>query len=205
MIKAQLKFCPDLRMCELEDRLVPVIPNMGVIVLTPGGFVLLGSLPSIVADPSGAPGGIQIPTLFEVADLAGISGMQPGSGTGAAGESATARHGSNGGAAATIFVGSGANDSMVPIIPLVTRNTIANDAPNAAPLIGRVMAHRSVVLPPGQDYRGGVATEVDGLLAGQDTAEGPVKPLPIRLRSRPHRLASDASAYPVMSDAARAP
>ncbi len=39
-MKAQLKYCPDLRACVLEDRLVPVIPNMGVIVLTTGGYVL---------------------------------------------------------------------------------------------------------------------------------------------------------------------
>ena len=41
-MKAQLKYCPDLRACMLEDRLVPVIPNLGLgtIVLTTGGYVL---------------------------------------------------------------------------------------------------------------------------------------------------------------------
>ena len=29
-MKAQLKYCPDLRTCMLEDRLVPVIPNLGL-------------------------------------------------------------------------------------------------------------------------------------------------------------------------------
>ena len=41
-MKAQLKYCPDLRACVLEDRLVPAVPNLGVgaIVLTTGGYVL---------------------------------------------------------------------------------------------------------------------------------------------------------------------
>ena len=58
MMKAQLKYCPDLRACVLEDRLVPVVPNLGVgtIVLTTGGYVLDESLPRHVADPNGASG-----------------------------------------------------------------------------------------------------------------------------------------------------
>ena len=35
------KFLPDLRTCELEDRLLPAIANVGVIVLTTGGYVPL--------------------------------------------------------------------------------------------------------------------------------------------------------------------
>ena len=68
---------------------------------------------------------------------AGISGMQPGNGTGVPGRHDVAERIERG-ATVTIFVGSGANDVGAPIIPLVTRNTIANDALNAAPLIGRV-------------------------------------------------------------------
>ena len=109
-----------------------------------------------------------------------------------------------GGAAATIFVGSGANDVVAPIIPLVTRNTIANDALNAAPLIGRVLGDRSDVLPPEQVYRGGlpvsasggVSTEASGQRSGPNPDERPVDPLPIRLRSRPHRLASAPRGLP---------
>jgi hypothetical protein len=183
-MKAQLKYCPDLRTCVLEDRLVPVIPNLGLgsIVLTTGGYILTSAFP-----------GIAIPVSFAMTGSAGISGMQPGNGTG------------NGGAAATIVVGSGANDVDASIIPLVTRNTVVNDARNAAPLIGRVLRDRSDVLPPGEVYRGGVSTEVHEQRGGQDADEGPVDPLPIRLRSRPHRLASDASGYPVGAHADRAP
>ena len=196
MMKAPLKYCPDLRACVLEDRLVPVIPNLGLgsIVLTTGGYVLTIAFP-----------GVAIPASFVITGSAGISGMQPGNGTGVPGQAATSPTGSSGGAAATIFVGSGANDAVAPIIPLVTRNTIANDALNAAPLIGRVVRDRSDVLPPGQVYRGGVSTEAAGQRAGQDSGEGPVEPLPIRLRSGPHRLASGALGSPVRSHADRVP
>ena len=202
-MKAQLKCRPDLRDCVLEDRLVPVVPNLGLgaIVLTTGGYVLTSAFP-----------GIAIPASFVMTGSAGISGMQPGNGTGVPGLGTTAPTGSNGGAAGTISVGSGANDAGAPIIDLVTRNTIANDALNAAPLIGRVMGDRSDVLPPEQVYRGGlpvsasggVSTEASGQRSGPNP-ERPVDPLPIRLQSRPHRLASGASGYPVRSHADRAP
>jgi hypothetical protein len=171
-MKAQLKSCPDLRASVLEDRLVPVIPNLGLgaIVLTTGGYVLTSAFP-----------GIAIPASFVMTGSAGISGMQPGNGTGAPGLGTTAPTGSNGGAAGTISVGSGANDAGAPIIDLVTRNTIANDALNAAPLIGRVVRDRSDVLPSDQVYRhglpatapGGDSPEVPGEQAGQDPGEGP--------------------------------
>jgi hypothetical protein len=187
-MKAQLKYCPDLRACVLEDRLVPVIPNLGLgaIVLTTGGYVLTSAFP-----------GIAIPASFVMTGSAGISGMQPG----------------NGGTAGPIVVGSGANDVVATIIPLVTRNTIANDALNAAPLIGGVLGDRSDVLPPEQVYRGGlpvsasdgVSTEASGKRSGPNPDDRPVEPLPIRLRSRPNRLVSGVPGYPVRSHADRAP
>jgi hypothetical protein len=180
-MKALLKFRPDLRACELEDRHLLVIPNMGGIVLMTGGYVLLGSIPVIAADPSGAPGGSDIPTPFVMTGSGGIASMQPGNSIGVPGLATTAPTGSNGGGAERIVVGSGANDAGAAIIPLVTRNTIANDALNAAPVIGRVLGDRSSVLPPGQVYRGGlpvttpggVSTEVPGQRAGQDPGQGP--------------------------------
>jgi hypothetical protein len=202
MMKAHLKYRPDLRACVLEDRFVPVIPselgdfllpvvpNVAPIVLTPAGYVLMSSFP-----------GSAIPVSFVVTGSGGISSMQPGKGN------------SNGGATSTIFVGSGANDVVATIIPLVTRNTIANDALNAAPLIGGVLGDRSDVLPAEQVYRGGlpvsasggVSTEASGQRSGPNPDERPVDPLPIRLRSRPHGLASGASGSPVRSPADRAP
>ena len=38
-------FHPDLQACELEDRLLPVIANLGVIVLTTSGYVLMTPAP----------------------------------------------------------------------------------------------------------------------------------------------------------------
>ena len=81
--------------------------------------------------------GIAIPVSFVVTGSGGISSMQPGNGTGQRPRRADRR-----GAPSTIVVGSGANDAVGPIIPLVTRNTIANDAANAAP------RHRSCVGGP---------------------------------------------------------
>ncbi len=52
-MNAHLKYCPDLRACELEDRLLPVTPNLGAIVLTTGGYVLvLSPFPVFAAAPS---------------------------------------------------------------------------------------------------------------------------------------------------------
>ena len=212
-MKAHLKFCPDLRACALEDRLVPVIPsevgdrlapvvpNLSSIVLTPAGYVLMSSFP-----------GIAIPVLFVVTGSSGISSMQPGNGSGVPGQAGASPNGSGGGASQTIVVGSGANDAVGTIIPLVTRNTIANDALNAAPLIGSVLGEQSDVLPPEQVYRGGlpvpasesVSTAVSGQRSGPNPDEMPVVPLPIRLKSRPQRRASGASASPVRSHADRA-
>lgn len=220
-MKARLNYRPDLRACELEDRLLPVAPTpnqvlgavllttggsfanipLGVMLLTPAGYTLQSALP-----------GVAIPALFVMTGSSGISSMQPGNPElfaiiGASGNSGTqpGNGTNNGGAAGPIIVGSGANDAVAPIIPLVTRNTIANDAMNAAPLIGRASRDRSDVLPLGQVYRSGVATDADGHRGGQHADEGPVRPLPIRLRSRPHRLASDASRTTARTNANGAP
>ena len=156
---------------QLGSFLAPVVPNLSAIVLTPAGYDLMSSFP-----------GIAIPVSFVVTGSGGISSMQPGNGTGVPGQAATSPNGSNGGATVTIFVGSGANDIVATIIPLVTRNTIANDALNAAPLIGRVLGDRSDVLPPEQVYRGGlpvsasggVSTEASGQRSGPNPDERPV-------------------------------
>jgi hypothetical protein len=91
-------------------------------------------------------------------------------------------------AVATISVGSGANDATASI-PLVTRNTIANDALNPAPLIGRASGDRSPILPAGQSYRGGFpvtapAPPTSGAPGGtpnRSLGNRPVDSSPIRL------------------------
>ncbi len=213
-MKALLKYRPDLRACELEDRLLPAILDLGATVLTTGGYVLLLSpFPVIAADPFGQSGGPGFLTPSAMSGSAGVAGLLPGNSTGVPSLARTAPTGSNGGAAATIIVGSGTNDAGAANIPPVTRNTIANNALNAAPVIGRVSGDRSAVLPPDQIYRGGLpvtatvgfSLEVPGHRAAQEPAQGPVDPPPLRLRRRPHRLASGASGNLIRSHADRAP
>ena len=113
----------------------------------------------------------------------------------------------------TIILGSGANDAGAANIPPVTRNTIANDALSSATVIGRLSGDRSAVLPPDQVYRGGLpvtatigfSLKVPGQRVAREPAQGPIDPLPLRLRRRPHRLASGASGNLIRSQADRAP
>ena len=213
-MKALWNYRPDLRACELEDRLLPANPDLGVIVPTTGGYVLLLSpFPVIATDPFGESAGPGFLTPSVISGYAGVYGLLPGNSAGVPGLTPTAPIGSNGGAAVTIIVGSGANDAGAANSPPVTHNTIANDAASAAPVIGRVSGDHSAVLPPEQFYRGGLpvtatvgfSTEVPGQRAAQEPAQGPVDPLPLRLRRRPHRLASGASGNLIRSHADRAP
>jgi hypothetical protein len=213
-MKARWNYRPDLRACELDDRLVPVTPNLGATVLTTGGYVLLLSpFPVNAADPVGAMGGPGFLTPSAMSGSAGVAGLLPGNSAAVRGLVTAAPTGSNGRAAVTIIVGSGADDASAPIIPLVTRNTIASDALNAAPVIGRVSGDRSAVLPPGQVYRddvpvtgpAGVSTKAPGQLAGSQPDEKPADPLRIRLGKPAHRLASDALGDLVQSEVDRAP
>jgi hypothetical protein len=93
----------------------------------------------------------------------------------------------------TILVGSGAEDASAPVIPPVTRNTIANDTANATPEIGRLSMDRSEVLPRGQAYRSGASAEVLNQPPGPGTDERPADPVPIRLPSRPHHLTAPSN------------
>jgi hypothetical protein len=128
-----------------------VTPNLGAIVLTTGGSALvLSPFPVIASSPFGASSSPTFLAPSVMTGSLGSPGVQPGNGTGAPGPATTAPTGSNGGAAVTIIVGSGDDDASAPIIPPVTRNTIANDAVNAAAVIGRASGDRSDVLPPGQ-------------------------------------------------------
>jgi hypothetical protein len=192
-MKPLRKFHPDLQACELEDRLLPVIANLGVIVLTTGGYVLM--IPSLgaAAYPGGTPVGSAIPTSFSMTGSGGISSIQPGDITGIPGLAAPATAGSSGGAGVTIGVGSGAGDPAALNIPLVTRNTIANDALNPPPLIGRPSGDESPLLPAGQFYRGDVpeaaaalpSSETPGELSSRSPSERPGDSFPIRLGGDP--------------------
>jgi hypothetical protein len=213
-MRARWNYRPDLRACELEDRLVPAIPDLGATVLTAGGYVLLLSpFPVIAADPFGQSGGAGFLTPSAMSGSAGVAGLLPGTSAGVPGLATTAPTGSNGGGAVTIVVGSGANDSGAANIPPVTHNTIANDALSAAPVIGRASGDRSAVLPPDQIYRGGLpvtatvgfSLEVPDQRVAQDPAQAPADPLPLRIRRRPHRLASGASGNLIRSHADPAP
>jgi hypothetical protein len=214
-MKAPLRYHPDLRSCELEDRLVPATPDPGPIVPTTGGYVvLLSPFPVIASDPYGESGGPEFLTPSVVTGSGVGYGLQPGNSTIVLSLATTAPTGSHGGAAVTIIVGSGADSSAgAASIPPVTRNTIANDALNPAPAIGLVSGDRSAVLPPEQFYRGGVpvtatvgfSVEVPGQRAAQEPAHGPVDPLPLRVRMRPHRFASGPSGNLIRSHADRAP
>jgi hypothetical protein len=189
-MKPLRKFHPDLQDCELEDRLLPVTANLGVIVLTTGGYVLMIPSP-----------GTAIPSAFFMTGSGGISSIQPGNSSGIPSLAATGTAGSSGGAGATITVGSGANDATGVSIPLVTRNTIASDALNPAPRIGRPSGDRSPVLPVGQIYRGGVpetapaqpAAEKPGEQVNRALRQRPVDLAPSRLGGAPPRLPSDVS------------
>jgi hypothetical protein len=165
---ALLKFRPELHASELEERLVPAGPNLGVAVLTTSGYVLM-TLFAGAAYPGGPSGGTAIPTSFVLTGSGGISSMQPGS---IAGLPATAPSGSNGGGGATITGGTEANDASAASISLVTRNTIANDALNPAPRIGRDSGDRSPVLPAGQVYRGGFPECPRSRLGGNNRTRG---------------------------------
>jgi hypothetical protein len=211
-MKALLKFRPDLHASELEERLVPAGPDLGVMVLTASGYVLMTPFAG-AAYPGGPSGGTPIPTSFVMTGSGGIFSMQPGSIAGVTGATPTGTTGSNGGASVTIAVGSGANDPSALNIQAVTRNTIANDALVPPPRIGSVFGDRSAPLPLDQVYRGGLpvtvpaggSTEVPGERAGQISGRRPVDAPSPRPGSAPYRLPSDASANPVATITDRVP
>ncbi|MGP0064282.1 MAG: hypothetical protein ACLQGP_11865 [Isosphaeraceae bacterium] len=184
-------FRPDLRDCVLEDRLAPVISNLGVIALTTGGFMLLIPFPGAFVTPSGSaigpgPGssssvsGTPVNVPFFVLGGGGISSALPGNITGVPSLGAGGPAGSTGGISVTINVGSGADEATNPVIPLVTRNTIANDLLNPPPLIGgQPSGDTSAPLPAGQG--GASVTPAPAPAAPPPTsgaASGPAMPPP---------------------------
>jgi hypothetical protein len=206
-MNALRKFHPDLHECELEVRVLPVITNLGVIVLTTGGYLL------ITPYTSGSPGGTAIPMSFSITGNSGISSMQPDSIAGIPGLATPAAAGSSGGVGATNTVGSGANDATAVSIPLVTRNTIANDLPVPPPHIGRPSGEVSPVLPTGQFYRGGVRETVpvpaSSETPGGQTSRSPRQSLAdatlVRPGGAPPRATFDVSGHSVKARADQSP
>jgi hypothetical protein len=203
------KFHPDLQACELEDRLLPVIANLSVIVLTTGGYALLIPSPGALTYPAGSPGG----TSFSTTGFGGTFSIQPGNINGIPGLAETGTPGSGGGAGATILVGLGTNDPTNLNIPPVTRNTIANDALVPPPQIGRPSGDGSLTLPEGEIYHGGVpviapvlpSSETPVDQASRSPRPSPVDATPIRLRTAPPRVPADVSANYLKTLADRLP
>jgi hypothetical protein len=212
-MKPLRKFHPDLRACGLDDRLLPATANLGAIVLTTGGYVLMSPFPGSAADP----GGTVIPTSFFMTGSGGVSSIQPDNSTGVPSFAPTPAAGSTGSTGATIAVSSEANDPTTASISLVTRNTIANDALNSAPRIGGPSWDRSPMLPAGQFYRGGVpvtapvpapaplASATSGEPSSRSLSQNAVHSPPNRPGGAPPRLRSDAPANSMTTLALRAP
>jgi hypothetical protein len=151
-------FHPELTDCTLENRLVPAVSNLGVIVLTTGGYTLVTPFPgaSGLAASTG-PGGMLANPCFFVSGSGGISSAQPGNMTGLpSGNAPTSTTPANTNGSVTINVGSGATSVLsLTTVNSVSRNTIANDALPPRPLIGgQPSGDHSPILPPGQTYRG---------------------------------------------------
>lgn len=156
--RSRRAFRPDLDDCWLEDRLTPIVPNLGVIVLTTGGYMLIIPFPGAFTTPASlgtglfansSPGlsGTPYNLPYFMLGGSGISSSIPGNITGFPGLGAGGPAGSTG-PAMEIDVGSGANDASAPVIPVVTRNTVAYDQLNPPPLIGGQPDTTAPLLPP---------------------------------------------------------
>src|ERR1017187_7044110 len=154
----------DLDDCVLEDRVAPAVTNLGVMVLTTSGYVLVIPFPGAYVVPGTASGGfgpntaggvsgVPINTSFFIMGFGGMSSVQPGNFTGFPSLVLAGSASSSGGATVMIGAGTGANDAASVSIPPVTRNTIANDRLNPLPVIGGVSTYQSPFLPAGQLYR----------------------------------------------------
>ena len=122
----RLMFRPDLTNCMLEDRTLLAIQNLGLIVVTTSGLVLITPFPGASSSASGSLGssgpssgaaasvsGLPQPTSFYITGTSGMSSLKPGNLTGlpslAGGAGAAA-----GGAVISGIVGSGADTAGGP-------------------------------------------------------------------------------------------
>jgi hypothetical protein len=167
----RLQLRPDLIECSLEERILPAIANLGIIILTTSGYALIIPFPGANTSAAGSLGssgpgggtatpvsGLPIPSSLYITGAGGISSLKPGNITGypsLAGGAAGA-----GGVAVTIQVGSGADTTDTPT---------AGGATN-------IVVGRATVADPTQQFP-------RVLIGGSTTASGssalaPATPLP---------------------------
>jgi hypothetical protein len=163
-------FRPDLIDCMLEDRCLLAIANLGTIVPTTSGLVLLTPFPGASSSAAGSLGssgpsggtaasvsGAPIPLAFFVTGGGGISSMRPGNLTGIASFAGGPTGGA--GSSLSIQVGSGSDDASTSNggapTTVVGTNRYADPTAGVLPAIGTTSSSASSlpVLPPGQSYR----------------------------------------------------
>jgi hypothetical protein len=197
-MKPLRNYHPDLQACVLEERLLPVIANLSVIMLTTSGYALISSFPGASSYAGSSASGTAISSGFFMMGSGGISTMQPGNITGFTGLGPAGTAAVSGGKGGSITVGSGANDATAGAIPAVTRNTIANDALTPRPLIGRPSGDQSPVLPRGQFYRGNLPVTAPAAPAS-DTPDEPPAGSPSKDTVEPSRIRRGSAALPLAS------
>jgi hypothetical protein len=191
-----LMFRPDLAECILEERCLLAIANLGTIVPTTSGYVLLTPFPGASSSGSGSLGssgpsggtaasvsGAPIPSAFFITGLGGISSMRPGNLTGISSFAGGPTGAS--GSSLSIQVGSGSEDAATSNggapSNLVTHNTVADPTAGVLPAIGTTSSSSSdsAVLPPGQSYHDTApvpATPPLSMSIPGTTPAGPVTP-----------------------------
>ncbi len=153
---------PNLLDCMLEQRIVPAIANLGVIVLTTSGYTLTTPFPGAsnsassnsVASSASSVSGAAVPTSFYVTGNRGISSFMPGNFTGNPNVGGGTPTATATGSGLTIQVGSGADDANAPS-STSSRNTPAPDG-TTAPIMAYIgstsTGSGTPVLPSGQTY-----------------------------------------------------
>jgi hypothetical protein len=121
--------------CNLEERILPAIANLGIIILTTSGYSLIIPFPGANSSAAGSLGssgpsggtatpvsGVAIPTSLYITGVGGISSLKPGNITGVPSLAGVA--GAAGGVAVTIQVGSGADTTDTPTAGGATSNVV---------------------------------------------------------------------------------
>ncbi len=139
-MSTHLNFRPDLANCVLEERYLPAIPNLGMIILTTSGYILITPFPGATSAVGGSLGsagpasggtaasvsGTAIPTGMYLTGMYGISSMRPGNITGIAVLATNGGAGQGTGNGGEIQVGSGADEAGGPTI-VVARGGATNN------------------------------------------------------------------------------